>query len=339
MLSLAARGTQHPPASSQKGFSKETFMLVALFLTSFMEPVQIRSIPIPDQIFRLRDLKALESDLVLLDGNEGALVRISEDGTVLHSHVAKGQGPGEFQLPRALAVTDQKILVSDFGKILVFSHELVYESELPLFNNPLDLEWHKDEIYMGLTKYPAEAEGIYVYNETGVFIRKFYRHQSTSELTMPFIEINPDKDMIYVLNRERYSVDIFTTDGKTNMDFKEHPSPLYLEMTEIDVFYKRHGQNLSAIKKWKTSWHEPAGLALQNGHLWVCFSILKDDLRTREFFVDIYRISDQQKVVSWRKFPGKPFAGNDQLVYFVEDPSNDFSDEDPMILAGYKIDQ
>lgn len=290
-------------------------MLLFMFCTVALDITVARTVPVPDEIFIVSDLAIYDQGLYLLDKESTAVVHLDLDGKLLHSHVAKGQGPGEFAIPRALCLTDDHVVVSDMGKLHFFSRELDFQRSVDIPNNPRSIKHQNGRLYLGMTMWPLKEHGVYVFDLQGNQIDSFYRHGVNDELSMPFLEFGQDRQL-YILHRVNNQVDVYSVKDKNTDRFPTAPSINYKEITDDQPFYKKYGMNLAAVKHWKTSWSEPHAIAVyRDRFLIIGFQELDQDLITTNHFIDVYDLKTQEKVVSWKKMD-RVLLGGGNYVYF-----------------------
>lgn len=296
-----------------------------LLLVIALDISVVQTIPVPDDIFIVSDIAVYDQGLYLLDKESTAVVHIDKQGKEIHSHISKGQGPGEFAIPRSLALTDDGVVVSDMGKLHFFSRELSFLRSVDIPNNPRSMAYHQGKLYLGMTMWPLKEHGVYVFDLEGKQIDSFYRHGIDDELSMPFLEFGQD-GKLYILHRVKNQVDIYSSPNETVERFPTVPALNYKEITDDQPFYKKYGMNLAAVKKWKTSWSEPHAIAVfRDQYLVLGFQELDEDLITTNYFIDVYDLKTSEKVVSWKKM-NQILLGGGKYLYFSKGIDEDDSE-------------
>jgi len=106
-------------------FVLELIAWAGLLAAVSFEPVktqarEVRIIPLPEAE-EPHDIK-VENDEVFLSDRESILVYSLEDGHLRRRIGRRGQGPGEFLIgPLSLTVIDDRLIVGDIRRILIFS--------------------------------------------------------------------------------------------------------------------------------------------------------------------------------------------------------------------------
>ena len=308
-------------------------MITLNFVTPVLE--MDHELIIPETIFSVDAMTASGDFFFLLDKGSGILMKIKKTGEPVSIVEGRGQGPGKFQRPRAVTCNDNRVYVSDFGRISIFDHDLKFIRQNRVTNNPQSLIYHDDLLYLGTHSYPDGLDGVHVHDKDGFFKYSFYKHQLGSELVMPHITFNNDK--LYVFDRIGYNVTSMDTNGEDMQTFPVKMSPYYKPYTSAEPYIKKYGYTLAATKRWRQSWSEPSGLYIvDQKFLVVCFSEF-EDLSDPVFYIDVYNLSTSEKLINWKKVPSKPLLAYSKYLYFVEDGDPENANNYVNYLRGYLI--
>jgi len=310
------------------------FIALLMFRQPILKPVL--EVGVADNIYHLAAL-AVEGDrFYLLDEESGTLAIIDRRGTPIAKAGSKGQGPGEFVIPRAIASGDSKVFVSDYGKMVVHDASLNYLYSFPIPNNPRSMVYHKGLLYLGTTAFPDGKKGVHVYDVGGNAMGKFYDHGlDPAKLAMPMLTKDSD-GRLFVLAAIGYSLSILDDQGNPIQPFTPKPSPLFKTYVPPEPFTKKYGLTMASYKKWMSNWSEPEACAIvEDQYLVLCFKNLAEDLITSEYFIEVYDLVQDKKIISWKQMPG-PLRAGGGLAYFSEDAVSDSDYVDKIV--GYKIE-
>lgn len=276
-------------------------------------------IKLSEPIFLVEDMAVFESEYYVLDRRSYAVAKIGRDGTLLKKKEGRGRGPGEFNIPRSIAVSKTRVFVTDYRTVHIFDRDLNFIKRFTVPNNPRDAVVFESEVYISTVKFPGGKDCIYVYSDDGVFLRKFYQHNSLdSEITMPFLDID-EQGMLYVQAAVGYGLGKVDKEGNLQSLPDLPRSPRFKDFLPFEPFSKKHGKTRAAVKKWRTQWSEPDGVAIIEGrYLVYSFKHLEDDLISTSYFLEGFDLKEGNKVLNWKSAPGKLISGGKYAYFFVE---------------------
>ena len=196
--------------------------------------------------------------------------------------------------------------------------------------------YHKGLLYLGTTGLPDGKKGVHVFDVRGNVMGKFYDHGlDASRLAMPMLT-KDSEGRLFVLAAIGYKLSILDDEGHAIQPFTPKPSPLFKTYVSPDSFTKKQGFTMASYKKWMSSWSEPEACAVvEDQYLVLCFKNLAKDLFTNEFFIEVYDLEQDKKIIFWKQMPG-PLRAGGGLAYFSEDSDSDSDDIDKIV--GYKIE-
>lgn len=311
-----------------------TQLLMQILLVGNLSPSL--NIVVPDNIFNVYALHVDGQHYYFLDKGSGALAKTDASGQLIASVEGKGQGPGKFFIPRSLAVSDDKVYVGDFERVHIFDKNLEWIKQVPMVNNPIALIFWEDHLYVGTHQFPEGNHGVHVYDAEARFVRSFYEHGLGSSLVMPYLAID-GQSRIFVLDRIGYNISIWKTDGSMVRTFPIKVSPRYKPYVSPDPYTRKYGYTLAASKHWRTQWSEPVGVkVVGQRYLMACFKELAD-LKTPKYYLDVYDLTNDAKIINWREMAGPLLFADDQYAYFVEEENTNTFNYRNFIVA-YQLD-
>ena len=97
----------------------------------------------------LRDMAvAGQNNLYLIFTFDDAVYHFDANGTYVDRFGRKGEGPGEFTAPTALAIDGRgRVLVEDFGRILIFDSDGIFREAFDVSGAAFALQVHGDRLY------------------------------------------------------------------------------------------------------------------------------------------------------------------------------------------------
>jgi len=292
-----------------------------------------RGIPVSEAIFIAEDMVIADDQFFVLDAKSFLLVKMDKNGKQLAKAGGRGQGPGEFFNPWSVAAGDGKIFVGDIYKIHVFNAtNLQFEDQIKVVNNSPSLLYDQGELFLGLVNYPNAKDGVYVYDFDGNVRRTFYDCQCEDP---PYLAMQAGR--LYVLSHLEYRVDVFDRLGKPLNGIALKPSGQYKEVIPFEPMRKKMGDSYATYLKWLSKFSKPSRVAVSDGFLWVCFGELQNDLRSTNYYVDIYDLSNNSKVVSWKKMNGRLYRGGEKAWFIEETPQSDGGYG--LEIKGYRVER
>ena len=312
-------------------------MLILLFVCLFnpekSTPIRIT---LPEPVFEVTSVAEDNDFFYILDIRSTAVAKVDKQGRLVASVKGRGKGPGEFNIPRSIAVSDSKVFVSDLGALHVFDKNLKFQYRREMLNNPRDMAWDKGKLFVSTSPYPAQKNSIYVYDGNGQSQGRFYEHRLDDDtMVMPYMDLDSEGNL-FVLSRLRNEIRKLTPGGQEMELFPIKYAPMYKEYVPFVPFEKKHGASRATVYKWKNAWSEPVGIAVvDDQYVLVCFSDLEDDYRTVTYHLDAYELSTGKKVVNWKKVKGPLMKGGSR-AWFFEEPEIGGGD-DSAWLAGYQV--
>jgi len=292
-------------------------MQFLLFLFLFENPGTV--ITLEDPFFLAEDLAIHGQYFYVLDRRSYAVGKFAKDGTRLSHIKGRGQGPGEFNKPRSIAVNERFVFVSDYRMIHIFDHDLKFLKRFETINNPRDMVTFGDKLFVSTVEFPGGSESIYVYRGDGHFVEKFHEHNSPdAQMVMPFLDID-SFGSLYVQPRIGYGAHRLSENGQS-LDLPAlKRSGRYKDFVPFQPFVKKYGSSLATVKKWKIEWSEPEGIAVvQDRYLVLSFMNLEKDLVTIKHYLEGFDLQSGQKVLNWVEAPGKLLHGGDGLYFFID---------------------
>lgn len=80
---------------------------------------------------------------------------------------------------------------------------------------------------------------------------------------------------------------------------------------------------MAAWKRWQSEWTLSSRIAIvKDRYLWVCFEELQKDLRSKKYYIDVYDVQTNKKLVNWKEVPARLQAGG-EFAYFVFETEKD----------------
>lgn len=317
------------------------FVLVYAVLVSNSGLKEKSRIQLPDFIYEVKAICVKDNDLYVVDKKECAVAKVSSKGNLLARVQGKGQGPGEFQMPRSIAVSSDLVYVGDIFKILIFDKNLKFISEYPIGTNPSTLKIWNNAIYSTSVIHPAKVLSISKLNMKVEFLKQFYPHEADTKLydgthLNPYFEFNT-VGTLFILNRLKYQVDMYTENGEKIAQFPTLPSPGYHPFTSVAPFDKKYGYTLVGLQKWLSNWSEPCGIGIvKDRFMFVCFSELSKDFLNTRYFIDVYDIKTQKKVILWQETNGRLMCGG-EYAYFLEHFDNENELDYISAIVSYEV--
>lgn len=284
-----------------------------------------REIQIPDPIYQISDCKIDGEYIYLLDQTSTAILKMDHAGKVHAQHKAKGQGPGEFSIPRCIAVTEDKVFVGDLRKMHVFDKNFQFLDAYSLTNNPQDIEYHQGKLYLSITSFPVGEHAVRVYDMDNNFLTTMYEHGLGSEvnINMPFIAKGPGEKLM-VQARLGFALDQINYNGKAQQRLPLTQPVGYKELIPLEPFKKKYGYTRPAFLHWRSKWSEPAGLAIVNQqYALLCFKNLQQDLRTYRYFVHVFDLKANKSIKPWVEVPGPLLMGGEVAWFHTEKETGD----------------
>jgi len=302
-------------------------------------PMETFRIPLAEPVYTPVSMASANKAFYVLDDREFVLAKIDKDGDLVAKTGRRGQGPGEFMSPYSVGVdqTEKRVFVGDLNQVSVFNgYDLSYIGRFDLFNNTMEIEVLDNELFLGTTRYPKGTHSCYVFSFEGKELRSFYDHNTDpDELNLAYFDISGKA--IYFLHQQYYRVDITDPFGRKLKEVAIQPSPLYREVVPIEPYNKKYGPTLAAYKHWQTAWSMSQGIAVEKDrYLWLCFSEMANDLKSTNYFVEIYDLESGRKIVSWQKMPGRLYDGGDRAYFIIEEDGGTNTGED-LFIAGFNV--
>jgi len=197
------------------------------------------------------DVKVDENNFIYVtDTMDYSLKKFNSQGKLIKKIGRKGQGPGEFQAPRFMGLSEKFIYVSDerMRRIQVFDKELNFIKNIPVRTNVSSLKvFSDDKFVITSTSISRKSKGkIFILNAEGKITDEFVFSDKDMPFLMSTVSLDFDtKGNLYVAyffqNRiEKIDPKENTVWTKKLVKMKEKVSKIKLESFTVptDVFYK-----------------------------------------------------------------------------------------------------
>ena len=289
-----------------------------------------------------------DSNIYLLDQIACKVYKFSPDGKLLLFFGSKGQGPGDFERPHDIYVTDtgriivceERSFISFFDKYGKFMKRLNVQKGLALayMNDDLYYGWvwgkeNREQILIDSQSNTAasffsvakDATSISLPDESGRLVLFNY---SEKEYT-PFLLFNRYRDRSAIGVGNHYEILILNKKGKVISRIKRDIKPQRINSREKKYFIKKLGEmeNWSRqiiekiekkIPKVKTYYDK---ILISEKHLFV-FRI-KNDATDEDspFPIDVYSLEGE--FLGTSQIPSKPVLISDKFMYVSETDEND----------------
>ena len=163
--------------------------------------------------------------MFVTDVGSHRLFKLSCDGTLLKAAGGRGKDPGQFDHPRGITLSSNKLFVcdSDNHRVQVFDTDLNFLDSFGTtgsgegeFSCPLDISTDRDGCL-----YVADTlnHRVQVFSQSGSFLRSFGKYSSgPGELSAP-CGIHVHNEHVYITELVSRRVSVFTTSGEFASSF------------------------------------------------------------------------------------------------------------------------
>lgn len=157
-----------------------------------------------DVLYMWVDVKVDENNFIYVtDTMDYSLKKFNSQGNLIKKIGKKGQGPGEFQAPRFMGLSEKFIYVSDerMRRIQVFDKELNFIRSIPVRTNVAGLKVLSDDKFViSSTVISRKSKGkILIINAEGKIIDEFVFNDKDSPFLMDTVSLDFDtKGNLYV---------------------------------------------------------------------------------------------------------------------------------------------
>jgi hypothetical protein len=273
-----------------------------------------------DTLTVIRDITAIETDesgnIYILDRRKSSVFKFGPDGKFLKNFGGRGNGPGEFMMPREILCADDTLYIVDQRqrKILTFNYEGEYLKDIiPLRDNGLPQNIEKlgngnfAGVLFGFGGGAGRGQGPREMNySVSVLNPKF---EKSSDLISKKLEIDPREfnpldhlnkfaaaaGNIYIAENteDRIQINIYDAEGtKTGEIKKSYAKTLYSETEKL--YLKKQMESMfrwrevdPSIFRYKKSVSNI--FCLPDGHLLVESAGKRDDTNSFNFILDVYK--------------------------------------------------
>ncbi|MCP4157038.1 MAG: 6-bladed beta-propeller [bacterium] len=270
--------------------------------------------PAEEELFWPRFLDIDSANNIYVIDYAAVTVKVyDKNGTFIKTIGRKGNGPGEFQTPYALAYLNNTLWVFDhlLQKTIKFDTEGNYTGDVKLKSLPSSLQpVGKDKFISFLIAFEEKEDGTYMHFDLILMNSQFEKIATLREYVNKFDpQINDlmerttayavDMDKIFVAENstERYRVNVFDLNGKQLYAIEKAYSPVLFPGEELDEYndslkqlYKKAGNaHFRPIKRAFKNTVNMMFFDSKNKYLLVAASQKRDQKNKDDFIVDVFK--------------------------------------------------
>jgi hypothetical protein len=156
-------------------------------------------------------------NIYVLDQKMSRVTKFDEDGKFIHKFGKKGQGPGEFEFPEAMALNSERLIyVLSSERVIEFDENgrFIHQFPINFYGIDIAIDAEGNLILIG----PSEDEIFHVYDKKGNHLysfgegfeipEEFSKYKGSRLFKLP-IRLWAIEDEIYILNPYRYEIHIY----------------------------------------------------------------------------------------------------------------------------------